>query len=183
MPTQYLIFNSEITEKNANALTGALVDAFNDTNVDQICIGFSSPGGNISYGVGVHYAIKASPKPIAIHALGAVDSIGVAIFCAAKKRSAIAGSRFYFHSVRRYLTTGNYDRQQILDTLVVADDDEKRLAGIWKGHFKLEDAELSALFEGEHAHDCDWALAHGLIEAIGDFYIPPSSIGHIRNVA
>ena len=78
---------------------------------------------------------------------------------------------------------GNYHRGQIMDTLVAAEDDQRRLSGIWKGHFQLEDTEVSALFEGEHAHDCDWALGAGLIEAVGDFCIPASAMGRIRNVA
>src|SRR5690349_14145985 len=101
--TQYLIFNAEINEKSANILSSAIAEAINDPSIEDIYFGFSSPGGQVAFGIGAHHAIKSSPKPITMHALGAVDSIAVAIFLAAPKRYAVEGSRFGFHPVTRYV--------------------------------------------------------------------------------
>lgn len=182
METQYLMFHAEINEKSANQFLAAIVDALNDNSVGDIYVGFSSPGGTVSYGVAMHYAIKASAKPITMHALGAVDSIGISAFCAGHKRKAAAGSRFYFHPVTRWVNAGNYNKQQIHDATEIIDSDEGRLTGLWKSHLQIGDAEISALFQGEQAHGCDWALASGLIESVSDFHIPAASSGRIKNV-
>lgn len=182
MNTQYLLFNGEINEKSTNALTSAITDAMNDTAIDDIYVAFCSNGGQVNYGVGAHHFLKASPKPITIHGIGPINSIALCVFMGVPKRYATSATTFQFHGVGRWLNQGNYTSPILRDHLSLITGDETALAGIWKGHMKIDDSEAASFFQGEHVHNCEWAISKGLIEDVRDFFIPASGIGRIRNV-
>lgn len=96
---------------------------------------------------------------------------------------SVPGSRFGFHGVTKYVPAGNYNKSLLNDHLSLIEDDEKRLSGIWESHLKLEDGEIPTLFQGEHPHDCDWALSRGLIEKVSHFYILAIAVGCVRNIS
>jgi hypothetical protein len=100
----------------------------------------------------------------------------------ANTRYASPGTTFQFHGVARRLNDANYTSSTLRDTLSLINSDETVLSGIWKGHIKLEDAEATSFLEGEHVHDCKWAINRGLIKEIRDLDIPAAAIGRIKNV-
>ncbi len=182
MKTQYLFFNAEVNEKSTNAFASAVTDGINDPTIDEIYVGFCSCGGQVSYGIGAHHFLKSSPKPITMHAIGAVNSIALCIFMGATKRYASTGSSFQFHGVARYLNAGNYASPVLRDILSNLTRDETVLTQVWQGHMKIDSAEATALFQSEHMHDCKWAIEHGLIEDIRDFILPRTAVGNVRNI-
>lgn len=182
--TQYFTFAAAISERSANVLSQHLVDATNDPDVDDIYVGFSSNGGDVGAGIAAHHLIKGLPKPVTMHALGAVDSIAVAVFLGARTRYAVPGARFHFHPVSKSLNAGNFNRIGLTDILSIFENDEARLAAMWQSHIELKDGELAGLFQGENAHTCAWALERRIIEAERDFLIPAAAAmgGRIKTI-
>jgi ATP-dependent protease ClpP protease subunit len=120
----------------------------------------------------LHHLLRGSPKPVTIHGIGNVDSMGIAVLLGATTRYAVAGTRFVFHSVGT-LINGRMGIPELNQAMTGLRSDEQRITQIWdKSETKLEHAEATALFEREHVHDCDWALAHGFIQEVRDFGIP-----------
>jgi ATP-dependent Clp protease protease subunit len=174
MTTKYLLFNASIDTKTANLLSSAIVDCINADGVDDITIGMCSSGGHVTEGVGLHHVIRSCPKPITIHAFGNIESIAVTVFLGARIRRAVASTHFLFHSVGITLDQ-RADVRFLTEKLEALKVDELRLGQLWLSHVKLENSELAALFESEQVHDCEWALAHGFVHEICDFFVPPGA--------
>jgi ATP-dependent Clp protease, protease subunit len=181
MTTQFLLFNAEINAGTTPQLNQALVDAINDSTITDIYIGFSTTGGGVAEGVALHQLLRASPKPVTVHGIGNVDSMGIAVLLGGQRRYASPGTRFIFHSVGTVIN-GRVGIPDLNERLAALRSDELRITQIWESaETKLEHAEATALFEREHGHDCNWALAHGFIHEIRDFGIPMGA--RLRQVA
>jgi ATP-dependent Clp protease protease subunit len=180
--TQFLIFTAPIDQMTSAKLTGAITDVINDPEISEAYIGFASGGGGVNEGVALHHFIKSCPKPVTMHALGNVDSIALTIFLAGARRYATDGTRFTFHTIGLGLPPGQrLDAPFLREKLAALHADQERLSGIWRTQVKVEDTEMTALFEHEYMHDCYWALQRGFIHEIRDFIIPIGS--RLRHVA
>jgi len=177
-----LLFSAEINQENSTKLTTALAEAMDDPQIEAIYLGFSTTGGSVVNGVALHHIIKGSKKPITIHALGNVDSIGLTIFLAGHSRYAVPHTRFLFHSLAIGSDGSRMDARWISERLNALQADETRIAGIWKSsNGKFGDEEIASLFEGEQIKNTAWAIERGFISEVRDFWFVGGA--RVKNVA
>jgi ATP-dependent protease ClpP protease subunit len=182
MTTQYFLFTAPINQLAVNVISSALVEAINDESIADIYLGLSTGGGGVTEGIALHNLIKANPKPITIHGIGNIDSIGITVMLGAKTRHAVPASRFFFHPLG--FDSGvnvRYDVSSLTARLNGLTSDQNRLKAIYKANTKILDSDLNELFEHEYMHGNAWAIQQGFIDGERDFFIP--ALARIRNLS
>lgn len=98
MKTTYIRFLAEVNENSALALL-RIIDSKIQQGVEKVVLLISTPGGTVLHGLSVHNYLKGIPIEVETHNFGSVDSIGVLIFSAGKKRYSVKDARFLLHPV------------------------------------------------------------------------------------
>lgn len=91
----------------------------------------SSPGGSVFHGISLYNFLKGAPIEVWTYNFGSVDSIGVVIFCAGKKRLSVPHARFLIHGVRfNFSGNASFDEKQIEEHLKSLKIDQQNIARI-----------------------------------------------------
>lgn len=180
MPTQYFVYSGLINQAAVNSFTSALIGTIDDQSITDITIALSTGGGGVTEGIALYNIIKSNPKPVTIHGLGNVDSIGITLMLAAKTRLAVEASRFFFHPLGFETGPARYDVATLTAKLAALTSDQNRLKAIYEANAKISDGEIDDLFLHEYMHDNDWAAAHGFISEQKAFTIP--ALARIKNL-
>ena len=96
--TIYIKFFSAVDGNSSNALMH-LVDQYVNQKYQKIVLLISSPGGSVFHGLSIFNYLSGIPVEVETHNFGCVDSIGVTIFSAGKKRYSVPDARFLLHPV------------------------------------------------------------------------------------
>lgn len=67
--------------------------------VQRIHLLLNTPGGSVEQGIAVYNYLRGAPVEVVTHNFGTVDSIGIVIFCAGKKRLSVPHARFLLHPI------------------------------------------------------------------------------------
>lgn len=98
-PVIAIKFFAPVIEQSANQLMQVIDDAINK-GVKEIILLLSTPGGSVFHGLSIYNYLKGLPLDnITTHNFGSVDSIGVVIYCAGKRRLSSPQARFLIHGV------------------------------------------------------------------------------------
>jgi ATP-dependent protease ClpP protease subunit len=168
MTTRTLLFCAQINPQTASALMQHLTMAFNDASVTDILIAFTSTGGDVHSGVALHGLLRAAPKPVVMHAIGSVASIGVTVYLGAAKRRATNGCLFYFHPMGGAPLTGPPNRMTMEASMRMLEADEARLAALWGEQTRLDPEIIRDLFRSERMMPVQWGRDHGLVREVAD---------------
>ncbi|HRY31916.1 MAG TPA: ATP-dependent Clp protease proteolytic subunit [Bacteroidales bacterium] len=99
--------------------------------VEKLNILISSPGGSVFHGLSLYNYLKGLPIEINTFNFGSVDSIGVIIFCAGKKRCTVPHSRFLIHGVKFNINgPSSMDEKQIDEHLKSIRIDQLNIARV-----------------------------------------------------
>lgn len=91
----------------------------------------SSPGGSVFHGLSVYNFLKGAPIETYTYNFGSVDSIGVVIYCAGKKRFCVPHARFLIHGVKmNFQRPASFDEFQIHEHLKSVQIDQKNIARV-----------------------------------------------------
>ena len=96
--TIYIRFTKAIDEKSITNLMNNL-QAQIQSGINHIVILFSSAGGSVHWGVTAYTFLKGLPAQVDFHAFGRVNSVGIPIYCAGKRRYIAPNTSFTFHGV------------------------------------------------------------------------------------
>lgn len=92
-------FFAEVNPQTAAQLMAVIDDAINK-GIKEIILLISTPGGSVFHGLSIYNYLKGLPLDnLTTHNFGSVDSIGVIIYCAGKKRYSSPQARFLLHAV------------------------------------------------------------------------------------
>src|SRR5712691_10801723 len=131
MTIQYLLFAAPIDQQAVRLISGGLTDAISDQQMTEIYVGFSTTGGAVSEGIALHHIVRSSPKPVTIHGIGNVDSIGITILLGATNRYATPGTRFFFHPMGSQFQ-GSFSAPLLRTKLQSLLTDQARLGELYK---------------------------------------------------
>ncbi|MEP0861684.1 MAG: ATP-dependent Clp protease proteolytic subunit [Ignavibacterium sp.] len=108
-----------------------MIDSKIRDKYERLNLLISSPGGSVFHGISLYNFLKGAPIDVWTYNFGSVDSIGVVIFCAGKKRLSVPHARFLIHGVRFNLS-GNviFDEKQIEEHLKSLKIDQQNIARI-----------------------------------------------------
>ncbi len=91
----------------------------------------STPGGSVFHGLSIHNYLKGLPVEVDTYNFGSVDSIGVVIFSAGKRRYTVPHSRFLIHSVKFNINQPvSMDEKQLEENLKSLQIDQKNIAKV-----------------------------------------------------
>src|SRR3972149_10708258 len=91
-------FFAPVIDITINALMQA-VDQKLSKGQRNFIILISSPGGSVFHGLSAYNYLKGLPAEISTHNFGSVDSIGVVVYCAGRRRLSGPQARFLLHGV------------------------------------------------------------------------------------
>ncbi len=132
MAETYIRLLAPIASNSADNLFRAIDTAMKaDTN--RVHLFLSSPGGDVAQGISIYNYLKLLPAEVYTYNFGSVDSIGVIIFCAGKKRLSVPHARFLIHGVQLNIQGQGviqFDEKQLEEMLKGLKIDQKNIANI-----------------------------------------------------
>lgn len=166
-------FRACIYQQQADKLASILC-ALQNSDIKEAQINISSPGGNISVGLGLSNLLKSLPIEFTTHNIGMVDSISNALFVAGKIRYANANSRFLMHGVTRDLKGATeVDLEEAL-SFTKRDHDAIVAAIAESTNLKVE--QIKQMFRGETLITPEDAKSYGIIDEIKEAEIPTGAL-------
>lgn len=124
--TIYIKFFSAVDGNSSNALMN-LVDQFVNLKYQRIVLLISSPGGSVFHGLSIFNYLSGIPVEVETHNFGSVDSIGVTIFSAGKKRYSVPDARFLLHPVSAQLQA-NFEENKLEEIIKGIRIDQSNIA-------------------------------------------------------
>ena len=94
----YIKFFAPVAADSIALLMQAVDQALKDRTA-KIVLLISTPGGNVFHGLSAYNFLRGLPVDVETHNFGTVDSIGVTLFCAGKRRLSVPHARFLLHAV------------------------------------------------------------------------------------
>lgn len=132
MAETYIRLLAPITPNSANNLF-KVIDTAMKAGTNRIHLFISSPGGDVAQGISIYNYLKLLPAEVYTYNFGSVDSIGVIIFCAGKKRLSVHHARFLIHGVQLNIQSSGiiqFDEKQLEEMLKGLKIDQKNIAHI-----------------------------------------------------
>jgi ATP-dependent protease ClpP protease subunit len=99
MKEAYIRFMAPVDPRTTDLLFQIIDNKFRE-KVERIHLMLSSPGGMVFHGISIYNFLRGAPIEIFTYNFGQVDSIGVVIFCAGRKRFSVPHARFLIHGVQ-----------------------------------------------------------------------------------
>lgn len=103
MKEAYIRFMAPIDVDHATALL-RILDMRMRQRVERIHLLMSSPGGSVFHGMSICNYLRGAPFEVFTYNFGSVDSVGVVVFCAGKRRFCVPHARFLLHGVQCQFT-------------------------------------------------------------------------------
>jgi ATP-dependent Clp protease, protease subunit len=110
-------FFAPVMDATINALMQTVDQKLSKGQRDFIIL-ISSPGGSVFHGLSAYHYLKGIPADISTHNFGSVDSIGVILYCAGRKRLCVPQARFLLHGVTAgFPQAANLEEKQLEERL------------------------------------------------------------------
>lgn len=144
--TLYIKFFAGVDGNSINALMN-IVDQKLREGVQKFVLLISSPGGTVFHGLSAYNFLSGIPAEIETHNFGSVDSIGVVLFLAGKKRYSVPDARFLLHPVSTgFQGNVRMEEKQLEEVIKGLRIDIKNIAAvIAKGTGKSEEEIIKAM--------------------------------------
>lgn len=108
-----------------NLLQNAVLDG-----TERVHLLLSTPGGTVSYGLTLYALLRGLPIEVWTYNVGQVDSIGVVVYCAGKRRLAAPQTRFLLHGIRTPLEKGVYTTEQLREIVGEMETDQRNICRV-----------------------------------------------------
>ncbi len=173
--TAYIKFFAGVNAQSANNLM-TLVDQEFNRGVRRFKLLLSTQGGFIFHGLSLYNFLAGLPAEVETHNFGSVDSVGVPIFCAGRKRLCVPDARFLLHPVA-WTTTGPVSweiekLQEIMSSLKV--DSRNIATSVSRATGKSEEDVIKAISDRTTLGPVE-AKAFGLVHEIKTELFPASA--------
>lgn len=96
--TAYIKFFAGVNAASANQLMNLVDQEFN-RGIRKFKLLISTSGGFVFHGLSLYNFLAGLPAEVETHNFGSVDSIGVPIYCAGRRRLCVPDARFLLHPV------------------------------------------------------------------------------------
>lgn len=122
----YIKFFAAVNGNSANTLM-QVIDQYVNQDIQKIVLLISSPGGTVFHGLSIFNYLSGIPVDVETHNFGSVDSIGVTIFSAGKKRYSVPDARFLLHPVSANLQ-GSLEEAKLAEIINGVKIDQSNIA-------------------------------------------------------
>src|SRR6266446_7107365 len=171
----YVKFFADVNAQSANALMKTIDDAFN-RGVRRYKLLLSTPGGLVFHGLSLYNYLAGLPIELETHNFGSIDSIGVCVYCAGRKRLSVPDARFLLHPVS-WTTQGaiSWEMEKLQETMNSLRIDSRNIAtSVARATGKAEDEVIKAISDRTTLGPID-AKAFGLVHEIKAELVPPDA--------
>jgi len=158
-------FFAPVIDVTINALMNA-IDQKMKQGVSQFIILISSPGGSVIHGLSAYNYLKGLPVTITTHNFGSVDSIGVVLFCAGKKRLSVPQARFLLHGVSARFQKESLEEKQLEERLKGLRIDVENIAKVIAANTGKTVEEVTQAILERTVLNPDEAMGWGLVDGI-----------------
>ncbi len=163
--TVYIKFFARVDGNSINTLMN-IVDQKIREGVQKFVILISSLGGTVFHGLSAYNFLSGAPVEIDTHNFGSVDSIGVVLYLAGKKRYSVPDARFLIHPVSLEYSNVRKEEKQLEEDLKGLRIDIENIAGvIAKGTGKSEEEIVKAMSDRTTLSP-EQAISFGLVHEI-----------------
>ncbi len=168
-------FLAPVNNQSADLLFKAI-----DQKISQGCtklhLLISSPGGSVFHGLSLYNYLKGIPIDIYTYNFGSVDSIGVVIYCAGKKRFSVPHSRFLIHGVKLNIN-GNQsiDEKQLEEYLKGLQIDQRNIAKVIADTTNRTIEDIEKDMHNRTTLNPDEAKVYGLTHEVKSELVKPDS--------
>jgi ATP-dependent protease ClpP protease subunit len=133
----------------------------------EIQILFSSSGGQVDEGFALYNFLRALPVKLTMHAIGKVDTIGLAVFLAGERRLCSPDTMFLFHEIAS-ASAGAVNHPRSQWAAIVGSRDTLRLKELLKSRtaFKDEDFNKLELYHRPMIQDAAFAKEKGIVHEV-----------------
>jgi len=173
-----LVFVGPITNPAAKNLRNACCNTVT-AGTKEIQILFSSSGGQVDEGFALYTFLLALPVKLTMHAIGKVDSIGLAVFLAGQQRFCSSDTTFLFHDFAWGAPSAiNQTRSQWKDIVRLLDKDTLRIKELLKLRTALTDEDFNRLklYDKTLIQDASFAKEKGIVHEVKEASIPAGAI-------
>lgn len=126
----YIRFMAQVLPQSADLLFKAIDNAI-AMKKERVHLLLSSPGGSVFHGLSIYNFLKGAPIEVMTYNFGSVDSIGVIMFCAGKRRFSVPHARFLIHGVKLNVSGNNsFDEKQLEEHLKGVKIDQQNIAQV-----------------------------------------------------
>lgn len=116
-PSVYIKFFAPVHSQSINALMQVVDQKWND-GIKKFVILISSPGGSVFHGLSAYNFLCGIPAEVETHNFGSVDSIGVILFGAGKRRYSVPNARFLIHPLSTAFQGGTTMQEENLEEVL-----------------------------------------------------------------
>ncbi|MDT8899461.1 ATP-dependent Clp protease proteolytic subunit [Thermanaerothrix sp. 4228-RoL] len=126
---RWVQFFAPVNGESFGLLVNLLQSAVQD-GTERVHLLLSTPGGTVSYGLTLYALLRGLPIEVWTYNVGQVDSIGVVVYCAGKRRLAAPQTRFLLHGIRTPLEKGVYTTEQLREIVGEMETDQRNICRV-----------------------------------------------------
>lgn len=168
----YISFSAGVDQNSAQQLIAQCAIQANK-GVDEIVLVLSTPGGQVDPGITVYNVLRGLPVKLTTFNVGAVNSIGNAIFLAGEQRYAAPGTTFLFHGVAVDINGKvRLEEKNLTETLQGIRVGQQKIGDIICSRTNIDAEEAKGLFFRQETKDTDFALKKGIIHDVRPLAVP-----------
>jgi ATP-dependent Clp protease, protease subunit len=172
MKEVYIRFMAPVNPQSTDTLFKAIDNAIAQ-KMERINLLISSPGGSVFHGLSVYNYLKGAPIEVFTYNFGSVDSIGVVMFCAGKRRFSVPHARFLIHGVRFNIGGNNsFDEKQLEEYLKGLQIDQRNIAQVIADTTEKPRDKVENDMNNRTTLNPDEAKAYGLVHEIKSELFP-----------
>ncbi|REJ81943.1 MAG: hypothetical protein DWQ44_13585 [Bacteroidetes bacterium] len=165
-------FLAPVNNQTADLLISA-VDNLLAQGTKKLRLLISTPGGSVFHGLSIYNFIKGLPIETDTYNFGSVDSIGVVIFSAGKKRYSVPHSRFLIHGVKFNISGQlSIDEKQLEEYLKGLQIDQANIAKVIADTCGKTIERIYSDMHNRTTLSPQEAIDYGLVHSIQDDLIP-----------
>jgi ATP-dependent protease ClpP protease subunit len=173
MPEATVIkFYSPVNEASIGQLMKA-VDQKLAAGVAHFTVLISTSGGSVFHGLTAYNYLKGIPAEVVTHNIGSVDSIGVALYCAGRRRLSVPQARFLMHPVSMNFKEGaSYEEPKLVELVKSLRVDMGNCASVVAANTSRSRQQVFRAMLSRTTLDPETALEWGLVHEIRQQLFP-----------
>ena len=170
--TVYIKFFARVDQATISALMAAVEQKLAQ-GAKELVLLISSPGGTVFHGLTAYNFLKGIPAAVSTHNFGSVDSIGVVLFCAGKRRYSVPHARFLLHAVQANFSQGaSLEEQQLEERLKGLRIDIENIAGVIAANTGRSEEAVTQDMLSRTTLNPEQAVDYGLVHEIREQLLP-----------
>lgn len=172
MTEAFVRFLSPVVPNSADKLF-KIVDQKIREKCSRLHLMISTPGGSVFHGLSLYNFLRGAPIEVYTYNFGSVDSVGVVIFCAGRKRFSVPHARFLLHGVRfNVQANATFDERQLEELLKSLKIDQFNVAKVVADTVGKETADVEQEMNTRTTLTPEEAKRYGLVHEIKSELFP-----------